>query len=290
MATQQLNKAAFSIDLEDWYQGIEKPFADWPSYETRIEKGFYAIFNLLQKHNTKATWFTLGWVAEKYPHLIKELHAAGHELASHTYSHEKVYKQTRDEFREEIKKTKQLIENITGKEIVAHRSPFFSITNKSLWALDILKEEGYTIDCSISPIKTWRYGISTCPDKIFSIKENGLIEFPVSRFKFLKKNWAIGGAYFRIFPYYFTAMGMRNRGKENLPNMFYIHPWEYDAQHPKVPMEWKAKTTHYFNLSKTISNTDKLLNEFKFDTVSNIIEQYAKHNTIEQISIDVLQD
>lgn len=280
----------FSVDLEDWYQGIELPFVDWNKYERRVEKGLDPLVELLDKKNMKATFFTLGWIAEKYPHIVKKLSDNGHEIGSHTYSHEKVYNQSREEFREEISKTKKIIEGITGRKVNTHRSPFFSITSQCLWALDILKEEGYDIDCSVSPIKTWRYGISTCPDEIFRVKENGLIEFPVSRFRLFSRNWAIGGAYFRIFPYAFTKAGLRQRSEKKQANMFYIHPWEYDAEHPRVKFERKAMLTHYFNLRKTLGNTEKLLRDFPFTTVTDAVNQWQKENEIRNISIEVLQD
>ena len=193
-------------------------------------------------------------------------------------------------FREEISKTKKILEDISGMEVVSFRAPFFSVTSKSLWALDILKEEGYTIDCSISPVKTWRYGIATTPDEIFTIKEIGLIEFPVSTFKLLTKNLGIGGAYFRLFPYMLTSNGLNQRTKEGKVNMFYIHPWEYDPHHPVVEMERKAKITHYTRLSKTIPFTDKLLGQFKFDTVSNVVKQYKAEREVNEYSIEILKD
>jgi len=281
---------SFTIDFEDWYQGIELPISQWEMFEPRMENGLYKIIELLDKYQVKATFFTLGWIAEKYPKLVKQLADAGHELGSHSYSHEKVYNQSRDEFREEIRKTKSIIENISGRPVTTHRSPFFSITSKCLWALDILVEEGYTIDCSVSPIKTWRYGISTCPDEIFRIKENNIIEFPVSKFSLLRKSWAVGGAYFRIFPYHLTARGIKKRIKKNLPSMFYIHPWEYDSLHPRIKFERKAMLTHYANLKKTFGNTEKLLTDFRFTTVSNVVKNYEQQNRIRSVSIDVLQD
>ncbi|MBL7928664.1 MAG: DUF3473 domain-containing protein [Bacteroidia bacterium] len=281
---------AFTVDFEDWYQGIELPFAEWSKHEPRIEKGLYKVAELLAKHNQKATFFTLGWVGEKYPEMVKELSAAGHEFGSHSYSHEKVYRQSKEEFREEIRKTKAILESLTGSKVVSHRSPFFSITSQCLWAFDILAEEGYTIDCSVSPIKTWRYGISTCPDEIFRIEGNGLIEFPVSRFKLFGKNWAIGGAYFRIFPYVFTSSGIKRRQNASAANMFYIHPWEYDPQHPKIKFERKAMITHYARLGKTYPNTDKMLRQFRFNTVSNVINQYEKQHGIRSVSLNVLND
>jgi polysaccharide deacetylase family protein (PEP-CTERM system associated) len=281
---------AFSVDLEDWYQGIELPFSSWNQHTERIRKGVDPLLDLLGKHNTKATFFTLGWIGEKYPELIKQITDAGHEMASHGYSHEKVYDLSPQAFREEISKTKKILEDISGTEVAAFRAPFFSVTNKSLWALDILKEEGYSIDCSISPVKTWRYGISTTPDEIFTIKENGLTEFPVSTFKLLTKNLGIGGAYFRLFPYMLTSNGLKQRTKEGKVNMFYIHPWEYDPHHPVVDMERKAKITHYTRLSKTIPFTDKLLGQFKFDTVSNVVKQYKAEREVNEYSIEILKD
>ncbi len=281
---------AFSVDLEDWYQGIELPFSSWDQHTERIRKGLDPLLELLAKHNTKATFFTLGWIGEKYPELIRQITDAGHEMASHGYSHEKVYDLSPEAFREEISRTKKILEDISGTPVVAFRAPFFSITNRSLWALDILKEEGYAIDCSISPVKTWRYGISTTPDEIFTIKENGLTEFPVSTFKLMTKNLGIGGAYFRLFPYLLTSNGLKQRIKQGKVNMFYIHPWEYDPQHPVVDMERKAKITHYTRLSKTIPFTDKLLGQFKFDTVSNVVAQYKAEREVNEYSIEILKD
>ncbi|MGB7925101.1 MAG: XrtA system polysaccharide deacetylase [Pyrinomonadaceae bacterium] len=285
-----MRQNAFTVDLEDWYHGIELPYADWASYSPRLEKGFYTIFDLLEEHDAKATFFTLGWVAKKYPQLIKELANAGHELGSHSYSHEKVYNQTCDKFRAEVRLTKEIIENITGQKVRTHRSPFFSITSQSLWALEVLAEEGYEIDCSISPIKTWRYGISTCPDSIFRIAEINMIEFPASKFRFLSKNWAIGGAYFRLFPYSFTANGIKQRTQKQQCTMFYVHPWEYDPEHPRVKFERKAMITHYTNLNKTPGNTKKLLKQFEFDIVSNVTRNYEQQRHIESVNIKVLQD
>lgn len=281
---------AFSVDLEDWYQGIELPFDQWNHHTPRIRKGLDPLLELLAKHDTKATFFTLGWVGEQYPELIRAISEAGHEMASHGYSHEKVYDLSPEAFREEIRRTKNVLEDISGSAVTAFRAPFFSITARSLWALDILKEEGYAIDCSISPVKTWRYGISTTPDEIFSIKENGLIEFPVSTFKLLTKNLGIGGAYFRLFPYMLTDRGLKQRAAQGKANMFYIHPWEYDPDHPVVKMERKASITHYTRLKKTIPFTDRLLREFRFDTVSNVVEQYRSQNKLNEFSIDILQD
>jgi polysaccharide deacetylase family protein (PEP-CTERM system associated) len=281
---------SFSVDFEDWYQGIELPFADWSKYEPRIEKGLMPVLDLLSERGQKGTFFTLGWIAEKYPQLVKEIASRGHELASHGYSHEKVYDLTPDQFRTEVSRTKKVIEDLTGKPCVAYRAPFFSITAKSLWALPILAEEGYTIDCSISPVKTWRYGIASCPDEVFFIPEIGIIEFPVSSFRAARRNWSVGGAYFRLLPYFLTRRGIRNRLAENKATMFYIHPWEYDPAHPKVEMERKAKFTHYTRLKKTIPFTRQLLNDFSFTTVSEAVKNITAHHSLPHVSTAVLQN
>ena len=282
---------AFTVDLEDWYQGIEMPYDSWSTYEKRVEVGMNALLQLLSDSDTKATFFTLGWIAEKYPNMIKQLSEAGHELASHGYSHEKVYNLKPDAFREEIRRTKSVIEDLTGNRVVAYRAPFFSITVDSLWALSILREEGHTIDCSISPVKTWRYGIASSPDHIYNISDIDLIEFPVSTFSFLNKKLALGGAYFRLFPYSISHHNYKKKNKTEEYSMFYIHPWEYDPEHPyEKKMERKARFTHYHNLKKTYANTRKLLSSFKFTTVSETIQNYRSQHDVTKLQLEDLYD
>jgi polysaccharide deacetylase family protein (PEP-CTERM system associated) len=279
----------FTVDVEDWFQGMLH-YNEWPGHAPRLEHGFNRVMELLNKYNAKGTFFILGAVAEKYPHLIKQLANEGHELGSHSYTHEYVYKQPPEVFREEIKRTKAIVEDLSGKPCVSHRSPFFSVTAQSLWALDILAEEGFTTDTSINPVKTWIYGISTCPDTIFKVKENGLIEFPMSKFSILSKNVCIGGAYFRLFPYWLSAYGMKKRQSQGLCNNFYIHPWEYDPHHPRIELQDKGiKFGHYVNLGKTYGNTEKMLRQFKFDTMSNVIRNYTSEKGLQEVSIDLLK-
>ena len=281
---------AFSVDLEDWYQGIELPFDSWDKQTKRLHYGLDRLMDLLDVHNTKATFFTLGWIGERYPELIRQLTDAGHEMASHGYSHEKVYDLNQVDFREDIRKTKAILEDISGQAVVAYRAPFFSITNESLWALDIVREEGYGIDCSVSPIKTWRYGIAGAPDEIYTFRENGLTEFPVSTVNLLTKVFGIGGAYFRLFPYGLTRIGLNRRLKDRKVTMFYVHPWEYDPSHPVVQMEWKAKLTHYSRLNRMLPLTEKLLTQYKFDTVTNVVSSELAQGRVNEYSIDILKD
>lgn len=276
---------AFSIDLEDWFHGIELPRSAQKSKEYRLEKGVDVLLELLAAVPTGCTFFSLGYIAEERPDVIKKISQAGHELALHGMSHEKVYDLSRQVFREELGSAKHLIEDIAGKKVIGYRAPYFSITENSLWALEILKEMDFEYDCSISPVKTWRYGISTSPENIYRIKELDLIEFPVSTVKFLGRKIAVGGAYFRIFPFYSFKKFFQDRSVQKIPGMFYAHPWEYDPGHPKVLFHWKAMITHYFNLQSMRGRTEKLLKEFSFNSVEKIIENCAKQKAIPDISL-----
>lgn len=282
-------KLSFSVDLEDWYQGVELRFDDWGNHASRVEKGLMPLLDLLSEHDQRATFFTLGWIAEHHPQIVREVAARGHELASHGYSHEKAYDLTPQQFRKEVRKTKQLIEDLSGEPCVAYRAPFFSITAQSLWALAILAEEGYTIDCSISPVKTWRYGISTCPDHVFYVPEVGITEFPVSSFRAARRDWSVGGAYFRLLPYVMTRRGIRQRIGAQKETMFYIHPWEYDPTHPRIDMERKAKLTHYARLATTAPCTRRLLDDFSFSTVSEHVGSLATGGPLPHVSTSLLQ-
>jgi len=277
------HKIAFTIDVEDWYQGIELPVSSWSNYERRIEIGLNKILQLLDEHKVKATFFILGWVAENYPSLIKQIANQNHEVASHGYSHTKVYELTPNTFRKEVCRTKKLIEDLTGDELLAYRAPFFSITKKSSWALNILAETGHEVDASLTAVKTWRYGVESCPSEIFQFKNCGLIEFPISTFTFFRKKWAIGGAYFRLFPYQFTQSKIEHHLKNNNYAMFYIHPWEYDQKHPKVELNSKlGGFTHYVKLDKTYEYTKQLLSNFNCTTMNEILVDQS--NSIKKIS------
>jgi polysaccharide deacetylase family protein (PEP-CTERM system associated) len=282
-------KLSFSVDLEDWYQGIELGFDDWGDHASRIERGLAPLLDLLDEHDQRATFFTLGWVAERHPHIVRDLAARGHELASHGYAHDKAYDLSPQQFRDDVRRTKHVIEDLSGQPCLAYRAPFFSITAQSLWALSVLAEEGYTIDCSISPVKTWRYGISTCPDHVFYVPEAGITEFPVSTFHAARRDWSVGGAYFRLLPYRMTRRGIRRRIGEHKTTMFYIHPWEYDPGQPKVAMERKARLTHYARLQTTEPCTRRLLTDFSFTTVSELVHSLGGEGALPHVSTSVLQ-
>lgn len=280
-------KHAFTIDLEDWYHGIELPLSDWSNKERRVDIGTNTILDLLNKHNTKATFFTLGWIANEHPDLVKKVVAAGHELACHSHVHHKVYDLNPDSFKEDTRIAKDSLEQLTGQEITGYRAPYFSITAKSIWALEILEELGFSYDCSISPIVTWRYGIAKSPNHIYGFEGLNLIEFPLSDFRFLFKNWGSGGAYFRIFPLNAFMRSLKKYDREERPFIFYAHPWEYDPGHPVVEMERKAKFTHYRNLNKMAGRTDQILKHFQFTTVSEVLKN-VNASALTKLSVEEL--
>jgi len=278
-------KHAFTIDLEDWYQGIELPLSAWSGKEKRLEIGLNNVLALLETHKTKATFFTLGWIAEHHPLIVKRVSDAGHEIACHSYQHEKVYNQSPDDFRADTRKAKDLLEQVTGKEVTGFRAPFFSITKKSLWSLEILSELGFKYDCSISPIVTWRYGIANSPNHIYKLEEFDLLEYPLTDFSFLMRKWGTGGAYFRIFPYKALKKAATAYTEKKQPFMFYAHPWEYDPGHPRIKMERKAQFTHYHNLDKMEKRTGKLLGDFQFDTVQEVLRQQSMVGTFASLEM-----
>ncbi len=263
---------AFTVDLEDWYHGLEIPIQSWASRENRVRKGLDKVLELLDDTQTKATFFTLGWIADQYPEIIKELDAAGHEIGSHSYWHRKVYELTKQEFKEDILRTNASISNIIGKPVTGFRAPYFSITKDSIWALEILRDCGYTYDCSISPVVTWRYGIPGAQENLYYMPDYDMWEYGLSTFSIIKKKFGIGGAYLRIFPIHFTKAAYNSLLASHTDGMFYCHPWEYDPDHPyttEIPK--MARITHYMSLNSMYDKTKELLNSYKFTTVSNII-------------------
>jgi len=264
---------AFTVDVEDWFQGIELSPEAWGDKEDRLVRGVDVLLGLLDEANVKATFFVLGWVGKKYPEMVRQLAELGHEIGSHGLNHEKVYNLSPEVFRRDELETKACLEYVTGLGIVSYRAPFFSITKQSLWALDILAELGYQYDCSISPVVTWRYGIAGAPEGIYRLKACGLIEYTISTWTLLGRAFASGGAYFRVFPPFLTCRPFLSVTEHGQGGMFYVHPWEYDPDHPVVDFEWKARLTHYYNLGKMSKRTQHLLKQFRFGTVHEVVSQ-----------------
>ena len=230
-----------TIDVEDYYQvsAFESviQFKDWDRYESRVEQNTYRILDLLNQHQTKATFFVLAWVAERYPLMVRAIQKQGHEVASHGYAHRRIYTQTPQQFREETHQSKQILEDVIGQSIIGYRAASYSITQESLWALEVLQEEGFRYDSSIFPIHHDRYGIpnhSRFCHIITGSTGAGLIEFPPSTLRLAGVNLPMaGGGYFRFFPYGFTRWSIKQLNeKEHQPAAVYLHPWEIDRDSP----------------------------------------------------------
>lgn len=272
-------KNALTIDVEDYFHvaalADSIPTSQWDSLECRVEKNTDKLLQLFADHEVKATFFTLGWVAERYPQIVKNIAAAGHEVASHGYSHQLIYNQPQDVFKEETYKSKVILEDITQQEIIGYRAASYSITNQSKWALDILCELGFKYDSSIFPVKHDLYGIPGSPRwpyKLDTDNSNSIVEFPISTFNIANYKLPIaGGGYFRLFPYWFTKLGLGSINRENEPFVFYLHPWEVDPEQPKVQASWFSMFRHYNNLDKCYSRLEQLLNDFEFTTVEDVL-------------------
>jgi polysaccharide deacetylase family protein (PEP-CTERM system associated) len=231
--------------------------------------------SLLDKHNTKATFFTLGWVADKSPELVRTIQKAGHEIASHGYSHQLIYNQTPEVFREETRRSKAILEDITGDAITGYRAASYSITNESRWALDILAEEGFVWDSSIFPVHHDRYGMPGTPrwpHTLTTDKGHTLAEFPLSTLKFPGYTLPIaGGGYFRLFPYWFSRWGLGSINRQGQPFVFYLHPWEVDPSQPRLDVKWFSRFRHYNNLDVCEARLDKLIGHFSFVPMGEVL-------------------
>lgn len=272
----------FSVDVEDYYQvgafaRTIKP-EDWPQWESRVVANTRHILELLasQEKSVKATFFVLGWIAEQHPELVPEIAAAGHEIASHGYSHRLVYEMNEVEFREDVRRTRSLLQSQSGQKILGYRAPSFSIVKRTPWAHRILVEEGYRYDSSVFPIHHDLHGNADAPREIHDIEtEAGSIrEFPPAVIRCFGQNIPTGGGgYFRFFPYFITARWLRSINAENRPFVFYVHPWEVDPDQPRIPgASVKSRFRHYLNLRKTLPRMKRLIREFSFASFQDVLE------------------
>ena len=271
-------KNIFTIDTEDWFHANYEDdlFANGEELISTVNENVEKYLSYFKDNDVKATFFVLGYVAEKYPELVKKIVSEGHEIACHGYAHELVYNQTRDEFRKDIRKSKVLLEDIIGKQVLGYRAPSWSITKKSLWALEILSEEGYKYDSSIFPFENFLYGISGAPRSKYSSKifnENSdLLEIPPSTIKLCgDRNIPFsGGVYFRALPLFVIDKFTNMVNKEGNPVIFYLHPREIDKNQPRLKLSKRDGFIHYFGINRCESKLNYIINKFDFDTISNI--------------------
>ena len=272
-----------SFDVEDWFQ-VENlkeliSYKDWECCELRVVENTRRVLRLLGHYQTRATFFILGWIAEKCPSLIKEIVAGGHEIASHGYGHELVYKLTSEAFFNDLRRSKEILESITAKPVLGYRAPSFSITPKSGWALDVLKNVGFKYDSSIFPTSFHnRYGFNGISRLPFRFG-NGLLEIPLSTYRLGKANFPLaGGGYFRLFPYFYFQLFFRRLNHQGKPIVFYLHPWELDPDQPRMRVRLNYRLRHYVNLEKTEMRLEKLLKEFQFAPLGDLVDRYFPNN------------
>lgn len=268
---------AMTVDVEDYFQvsAFEGHILkdQWEKMDCRVQKNTERILDLFEESGVTASFYVLGWIAERFPQLIRRIVESGHELASHGYSHVRVVEQTPHQFRQDITRTKGLLEDVGGTEVLGYRAASYSIGSDNLWALDVLEDAGYLYSSSIYPIKHDMYGMPEAPRFPFRLRENGILEIPVTTVTIWNKKIPCGGGgYFRLFPYMFSRWAIRKVNRhDQQPAIFYFHPWEIDPGQPKIRgISMKTRFRHYLNLSRVEGRLKCLLADFKWDRVDHV--------------------
>lgn len=267
---------ALTIDVEDYFQVSALapyiPRSQWDHIPCRVERNVEEILGYLESAQSRATFFTLGWVAERFPALVRRIVKAGHELASHGYGHHRASDQGRDEFLEDVRKAKLLLEGIAGCEVKGYRAPSFSIGKGNLWAFDCIAEAGYRYSSSVYPVKHDHYGMPDSPRFPYEVRP-GLLEIPMTTARLGERNLPVGGGgYFRLLPYGVSRWLIRRVNRvDRRPAMFYFHPWEIDPDQPRVTeADAKSRFRHYVNLHRTAPRLRRLLADFRWDRVDRV--------------------
>ena len=266
-----------SVDVEDYFQvsAFERyvPKRDWDDIPCRVEGNVDRILALFEEKGVKATFFTLGWIAQRYPQMTRRIVDQGHELASHGWEHIRVTTQEPEEFRQDINRTRSVLEDISGQQIRGYRAASYSIGRSNLWALDILADEGYRYSSSIVPVRHDLYGMPEAPRFSFAAADGRLLEIPVTTVPIGGRNINCGGGgWFRLFPYGFTrwALNQVNR-KEGQAAIFYFHPWEIDPEQPRLKgLDAKTRLRHYLNLGKMQARLRRLMDDFHWDRMDRV--------------------
>ena len=271
---------AFTVDVEDYFHvaalASAIPRSTWSEREYRVERNTECLLELLAERGVHGTFFVLGWVAERSPGLVRKIAAAGHEVACHGYSHELVYRQSREEFREETARAKGLLQDAIGQPVLGYRAASFSVVRQTLWALDELIDLGFRYDSSIFAIRHDRYGIpdaSPMPGRVTAPSGRSILEFPMAPANFFGLKIPVtGGGYFRIFPYRLTLAGLRRINAAGRPFAFYLHPWEIDPEQPRVRVGTLSRFRHYTNLARCQDRLRHLLGEFAFCPMGQVLK------------------
>lgn len=271
---------ALTFDVEEYfhvsaYSDRVRP-EEWLSYPSRVGGSIDRILALLDRHNCRATFFSLGWLAENRPDVIRRIAACGHEIACHSFSHRRVFDMTPDGFRADTRRAKHLLEDVSGTAVTGYRAPSFSITSNSQWAFEILAELGFSYDSSIFPVRHPNYGMPTAPRFPFRVNTlcGPIIEFPMPTLAFGRTRAPFGGgAYLRLLPYRYTRWGIDYiNTRENEPVCVYLHPWEVDSEQPRMRGDLTARARHYFGLRGTETKLKRLLDDVEFCPLGLLVE------------------
>jgi polysaccharide deacetylase family protein (PEP-CTERM system associated) len=268
----------FSVDVEEYFHvsAFEPhvPYEAWGDYESRVTRSVERLLELLYWFQARATFFVLGWVAERHPGLVRRVARAGHEIASHGWDHARVTEQSPLAFRDSIRRTKIFLEDLVGAPVVGFRAPSFSIVPGREWALDLLIEEGYRYDSSLFPVRRNGYGY------VNGHRDPHWLERPMGRLAEVPpatlRRWgtqvpAGGGAYFRLLPYGVVRAALRDCARRGVPGTFYIHPWEVDPDQPRLAVPWLTRVRHYGGLERTVPRLERLLTEFRFTAIVDTV-------------------
>ena len=268
---------AMTVDVEDYFQvsAFERHIApaDWERMPQRVERNTSRVLELFADRGVHATFFTLGWVAERFPALVRRIAEAGHEVASHGFDHTRVIHQEPTQFRADVTRTKRLLEDVTGLAVRGYRAATYSIGASNLWALDVLQEAGYRYSSSIYPIRHDLYGMPDAPRFAFRVRADGLLELPITSVRALGRRWPCGGGgFFRLFPYALSSWGLRRVNRtDRQPGIFYFHPWEVDPDQPRIDgIGLKTRIRHYLNLSRMETRLRRLLGDFRWDRMDRV--------------------
>jgi polysaccharide deacetylase family protein (PEP-CTERM system associated) len=274
-------KNAMTIDVEDYFHvsafASTIKFSEWDGYACRVEANTEKLLDIFDDGGIKATFFVLGWVAERYPALVQAIAARGHEIACHGYSHRLVYDQSPAEFRGETERSKRLLEDLVQTPVNGYRAASYSITARSLWALDILVELGFSYDSSVFPVRHDRYGVpgsSREPYRLRTPAGYSILEFPLTTVELARYRLPVsGGGYFRLFPYFLTQWALASvNQREGRPFIFYLHPWEIDPEQPRIEAGWLSRFRHYNNLDRCEPRLRQLIADFEFGTVESVLQ------------------
>jgi polysaccharide deacetylase family protein (PEP-CTERM system associated) len=266
-----------SVDVEDWFcvHNLSRliPYTDWDNQESRVERNTQRLLDLFAKHGVEATFFVLGWVADRFPDLVREIERRGHEVATHGYSHQLLTFMQPEEFRVDLLQSLEVLAKATSQEVRGFRAPSFSLTRQTMWAADILRQSGIQYDSSVFPMQFHPdYGMADADVRPYQLAE-GLTELPMGVAEVLGRNIpCCGGGYFRLYPYMLTRALMRKSNTQGRPVIFYLHPWETDPGQPRITgMPWSKRFRHYNNLDKTEERLERLLGDFSFTSARKLI-------------------